>query len=174
MKLIKILKCIRGGHWHSLYYDHLMPKWSKDHCPPFGDYNYACYLLKPHEYVQDVCRKIKWFYQRGTRGYSDRDTWSLDWHLCEYMGNALRELAENVHGVPGFDIGRHPLSENPNDWEFLTIEEWRATILYIADTFDLGRKIQDYDVPGDKMEAAMLRFQHGMRMFTEYFFNLWD
>jgi hypothetical protein len=175
MKGPKVVKCILGGHWHSLYYDHLVPQYLKDHCFPWGSYNMAHDIIKPWEYVGDLYRQLKWFYQRGKRGYAENSVWSIDWYLCSWMGNALRELAENVHGVPGMDVGRHdPLSQNPNDWEFLTLDEWRATILYIAETFDLGHKIQDYDVPGEGMEAAMKRFQHGMRMFTEYFFNLWD
>lgn len=160
-------------HWHNLYFD-LMPKWAKDNAPPLGSYNYAAYFLKPWEYVRDIWLQAKWFYQRGTRGYADNSTWGIDWYLCGWMGNALRELAKNVHGVPAQCIGRHTCSDNPNDCEFFAVEEWQATIRYIADTFDLGRKIQDYDVPGEEMEAAMKRFKHGMTMFNEYFFNLWD
>lgn len=158
-------------HWHNLYYD-IMPKWAKDNAPPLGSYNYAAYFLKPWAYAHDVWLQAKWFYQRGTRGYADNSIWSIDWYLCGFMGKALRELADQVHGVPIIDTGR--VIADPNDCDCLTMEEWKFTILYIAETFDLGRKIQDYDVPGDQMEAAMKRFHHGMAMFSEYFFNLWD
>lgn len=159
-------------HWHNLYYD-AMPKWAKDNAPPLGSYNYAAYFLKPWEYVEDVYLQAKWFYQRGSRGYADNSTWSIDWYLCGWMGKALRELADQVHGVPAQDVRLTP-PEDPNDLWTLSMEEWKATIVYIAETFDLGHKIQDYDVPYEQMEAAMKRFHHGMAMFSEYFFNLWD
>lgn len=130
---------------------------------------------KPWAYFHDLWLQAKWFWQRGTKGYSDRDTWSVDWYLCSFMGNALRELAESKHGVPARCIGRHQCTDNPNDCEFFTVEEWRATILYIAETFDIGHKVQDCDyMKPEEYEWAYKRFKHGMGMFTEYFFNLWD
>ena len=150
-------------------------RWWYKYGPPFGWYNYYGYSTKPWVYFHDLWLQVKWFFQRGARGYADNSTWSIDWYLCGWMGKALRELADNVHGVPCVEIIRDGKpADDPNDAEFMTLEEWQFTIRYIAETFDLGRKIQDYDVPGEKMEAAILRFQHGMRMFTEYFFNLWD
>jgi hypothetical protein len=89
------------------------------------------------------------------------------------MGNALRDLAEQVHGTPIIDTGR--VIEDPNDCDTFTMEEWKATILYIAETFDIGRKIEDFEyITREEYEVAHKRFQHGMRMFSEYFFNLWD
>ena len=32
---------------------------------------------------RDFKNNIKWFIQRGKRGYSDRDLWSFDWYLAE-------------------------------------------------------------------------------------------
>lgn len=157
----------------------IMKEWRKDnwlymYSPPFGDYNYHYYTTHPYEYVGCLFRKLKWFYQRGSRGYADCDVWSLDWHLTSYMGKALRDLAEQVHGVPAIDVRLVP-PEDPNDMWTLTIEEWRETIIYLAETFDLARKVEDYDVSGvEEMERIMKRFHHGMLMFSEYFFNLWD
>lgn len=161
MRLKNLLKQIRAVN--PLY----------NYSPPFGSYNYMFYLLHPWEYVEDLWLAAKWFYQRGSRGYADCDVWGLDWHLTSYMGKALRDLAEQVHGTPILDTGR--VIEDPNDCDTFTIEEWKATILYIAETFDVGRKIQDFEYK-DREEFALAknRFDHGMRMFNEYFFNLWD
>lgn len=147
--------------------------WWYRYSPPFGDYNYWYYMKHPHEYILCLCRNLKYFYQRGTRGYCERDVWSIDWHLTSYMGNALRDLSAQVHGTPIIDTGR--TFDDPNDCDTLTIEEWKATILYIAETFDIGRKIQDFEyMTTEEVQVAMKRFNHGMAMFTEYFFNLWD
>lgn len=148
-------------------------RWWYRYSPPFGSYNYWYYFKHPHKYVEDVYLEMKWFYQRATRGYADRDVWSIDWHLTSYMGNALRDLADQVHGTPIIDTGR--VITDPNDCDTFTIEEWKFTILYIAETFDIGRKIQEYEyTTREEMAVAQKRFEHGMRMFTEYFFSLWD
>lgn len=147
--------------------------WWYRYSPPFGDYNYWYYCRHPHEYFMCLGRNLKWFYQRGTRGYADCDVWGLDWHLVGFMGRALRDLAEQIHGTPIIDTGR--TFTDPNDCDTFTIEEWKATILYIAETFDQARKIQDFEyTTTEEFTAAKVRFDHGMKMFSEYFFNLWD
>ena len=119
-------------------------------------------------------RNLKYFYQRGTHGYCERDVWSIDWHLTSHHGQRITvDLSKQVHGTPIIDTGR--TFDDPNDCDTLTIDEWKATILYIAETFDIGRKIEDFEyIDREEFEKAMKRFQLGMRMFSEYFFNLWD
>lgn len=146
--------------------------WWYRYSPPFGDYNYWYYFRRPLSYFTCLHRNLKWFYQRGKRGYADRDVWSIDWHLSSYMGDALRDLANQVHGTVIIDTGR--TITDFNDIDCLTLEEWQFTIRYIAETFDLARKIQQYDVMDMDMKLAQKRFDHGMRMFSEYFFQLWD
>ena len=160
-------------YWHRLYYD-LMPKFMTAHSlPGIGGYNLAHYLSHPWEIVEDYYREAKWFIQRGSRGYADRDVWSVDYYLTSFMGKALRQLADQVHGTPIIDTGR-PFTDL-NDCDSLTMEEWKATILYIAESFDEARKIEDYDyMTTEDVQRAVKRFNHGMGMFTEYFINLWD
>lgn len=43
---------------------------------------------------------IKWFVQRGVRGYSDRDLWSLDYYLSSVLSKSLIQLADTTHGHP--------------------------------------------------------------------------
>lgn len=150
-----------------------LPGFMYDYAPFDGGYNYAYYLTHPHRFVIDLSNRVKWFWQRGKRGYADCDVWSIDWHLTSYMGNALRQLRDSVHGCPIIDTGREMMGFD--DCDSLTMEEWKFTINYIAETFDLARKIEEYEILGVKdMEAAMKRFHHGMAMFNEYFFSLWD
>jgi hypothetical protein len=143
--------------------------------PPLGSYNYHYYLTHPHRYFIELFDQTKWFIQRGSHGYADCDVWSIDWHLTSYMPKALRDLALQVHGTPIIDTGR-PLDPNdPSDCDTLTIEEWKETIRYIAETFDVARQIEDYDIKDvEDMKRKMKRFHQGMAMFSEYFFNLWD
>jgi hypothetical protein len=43
---------------------------------------------------------IKWFMQRGKRGWADCDVWSLDYYLDGWMPDALRKLKKDKHGIP--------------------------------------------------------------------------
>ena len=161
-------------NWHSLYYDNV-PKVFLKYSPPGGSYNYAYYLIHPWKYFIELFDNAKWFIQRGSRGYADCDVWSIDWHLTEYMPRALRDLRDQVHGTPIIDTGRILDQNDFNDIDTLTIEEWRATLERLAQTFEEARKLQDMQY--DKLEditAARDRVKKGLDMFNEYFFNLWD
>lgn len=67
-------------------------------------------------------RKIKWAYQRAKYGWCDKDLWSLDWTLGNYIASSVNELANRTHGYP------HGLSP----------EEWDRILRRIARNFYLG------------------------------------
>lgn len=58
-------------------------------------------------------RSVRWFIQRGRRGWSARDTWSFDLYICQVLSEGIAWLAEHDHGYPGYD-----------DWD--TPEKWKA------------------------------------------------
>jgi len=41
---------------------------------------------------RDTYLNIKWFIQRGKRGYADCDVWNFDYYLSDVIVNALKEL----------------------------------------------------------------------------------
>lgn len=43
--------------------------------------------------------ELKYAYQRVTRGFSDRDWWSLDNHIAEMLSKALPKYVKDGHGV---------------------------------------------------------------------------
>lgn len=67
-------------------------------------------------------RKIKWAYQRAKYGWCDKDLWSLDWTLGNYIASSVNELANRTHG--------YPYSLSP--------EEWDKILRTIATNFYLG------------------------------------
>lgn len=46
----------------------------------------------------DFPYEIKWFIQRGKRGYSDRDLWSFDLYLAKIINRGAWQLADEIHG----------------------------------------------------------------------------
>lgn len=50
--------------------------------------------------IKMVFNEIKYFIQRGIRGYSDRDVWGLDNYLNEVLSTALLQLNKDRNGCP--------------------------------------------------------------------------
>ena len=45
-------------------------------------------------YIRYIPKRIRNFYQRGTRGYSDSDVPNLDWYLARVISKSLLDLIE--------------------------------------------------------------------------------
>ena len=101
-----------------------------------------------------IPKEIKWFYQRGRRGFSDRDVWSFDYYLADVISKGCRQLFEISHGYP-FD---------------LTEEKWKA----ILDT--LSNEFADYVKMKDNADSK--EFNKKMTtlfaLFRKHFSHLWD
>ena len=53
-------------------------------------------------WVWDIPREIKYFWQRGVRGFSERDVWCLSDHLAEIIAKGTKELSKEVQTkMPG-------------------------------------------------------------------------
>ena len=102
-------------------------------------------------------RRIKWFFQKITKGYSDADLWCLNYHLAKLINKRLK----------AFRVGQvgHPCN--------LTAEGWREILDEMIWAFDYIIKDDDFGwkPSGDKDEE---RFDNGMKLFCEYFRGLWD
>jgi len=145
-------------YWHKFYFD-LVPKWMTKYSPPLGNYNYAAYLYQPHLYVRDLYLQAKWFVQRGHRGYSDKDTWSIDWYLCTWMSDALAMLKKRKLA--------HPIG--------MSHKAWMAKIDRMINAFRIARKIQNYDYKTTReCQAALKQFRKDFNLVKIHFFSLWD
>lgn len=76
---------------------------------------------------------VKYFIQRGKRGYSDQDIWSFDAYLCSIIPSAIRKLENDNHGCLGdlWDSSR----KNDECWK------WKEILEEIAQGFEAGRTI---------------------------------
>jgi len=80
-------------------------------------------VLNPLKY----CRYVKWFCQRGYRGYADCDHWSADSYLEEVMIGVLTDLRKYGHGYP----------------DDLTPEKWDEILGEIIDGLKAAQDIKD-------------------------------
>lgn len=143
-----ILMNVNLGNWQ-------MFKWLREH----GLFGYNPWYLLRHPWivVHESWLRIKWFCQRGWRGYADCDAWGVCDYLCEWMP----EVIERYMGGPG-----HPCD--------VTYDEWQLILRNMATGFRAGKRISEGDYPREEHEILMARFEHGMALFHKHFWGLWD
>jgi hypothetical protein len=106
-------------------------------------------------------RRLKWFWQRLTRGFADCDMWSLDQHLAQIILPHMKHFrAWNLHGYPA---------------DFDTAEAWYAAV----DEMIWGLEWMLDDDAGmfgyrDTWQEDSERAQRGLELFGKYFMALWD
>lgn len=161
---------------------------------PYTNWRYPFKTI--YEWTVDTPRMIKDFVQRGYRGYSDRDVWSMDWYLAHWMPVAIENLRDNSYGNP---ITMDEWSETEDDHYKI----WCAILTAIADGFRAAYNLQEmsylneykgevtfpgenkWDAFGDwldknreKHDALETEWHDevklGMNLFVEFYLNLWD
>jgi len=108
--------------------------------------------------------KVKWFYQRGKRGYADCDCWSMDSYLCSIIIPMLRQFGEG--GYPGYGAAS-------------TSEKWKKLLGEMVEGFEAARRVIDRDYPDgsewlESTNADIKLFQKKSKLFIRWFFHLWD
>ncbi len=107
------------------------------------------------------------FIQRGKRGWSDRDVWSLDTYLAQVIAESVTKLKETNHGHPG-------------DLEY---EEWLAILDNIVFAFTVLQDVpwlpdvwepRFAEYPFDMPKETYERIKKGQALFIEWFQALWD
>lgn len=117
--------------------------------------------------IKSIPRKIKWFYQRGKRGYADCDLWNFDTYLEKVLSKGLRDFARNSSGYPD---------------SFDTFENWQIQLNNIADLvekfnpdncLDWDKDIDQADWEDADEEAAIAR-EVVFDWFKNNWCSLWD
>lgn len=122
-------------------------------------------------------------WQRCTRGWSDRDLWSLDYTIAKFALPRLKRLKETKHGIPTsmFD---DPSSADEESYK-IAEARWNEIMDKMIWSMDYIANNREYDYYPDpandsderdyyKLEAAEMRFQEGMDLFAKHFRSLWD
>lgn len=131
--------------------------------------------VAPHPIVS-----IKEIYERGRRGYTTSDTWSLDSYLCSWMPEAIAKLRDGSYGHPA-TLCTH---DDPDCSEgYDAAHRWDEILTKIERGFTAAREINDLDYYDPKAtwdenrareEALVAEFNESMDLFKEWFFALWN
>ena len=117
-----------------------------------------------------IPKRIKWFIQRGRRGYSTCDTWDVGEYLFTVLPPMLRQLAKDTHGCP-----REFYDDTPSG-EGIECHLWSKEITRIADDLDRAHALQE-DFSGGYTEHGKEAQALIERAFTDLGKNLnalWD
>jgi len=108
--------------------------------------------------------KIKFWWQRRTRGFDDSELWNLDYTIAKFIGPRLRAYKElNRCGVPRV---------YPSHWsEEATVNWWEHELETIARAFEL---LVEEDVSYSFSEENAEVIKKGLKLFAKRFNHLWD
>jgi hypothetical protein len=182
--------------WEEMRDKRLHPTW-KDRLADI--FYWPFYRLVKYHNPFRYCREVKWFLQRGKRGWADCDVWGLDDYLAGWLPDALKQLSEDTHGYPA------SLCDEENDPSGdAGFAEWREILAQIAEGFRAHKRMgcglyeeqlgpyplyrpegvskeawqSVRDTRFEKSQELAKRdevvFQRGMALFTAHWSSLWD
>lgn len=127
------------------------------------------FFVRNYNKIKYKVQDVKYFFQRGKKGYSDLDIWDFSDYLCDVLKNGLRELKEISNGCPH---GVYDASKKDDEcWK------WDEILTEMIEGFEAGSKILGGDAYGmhaDEIKKLEEKFYNGMDLFKKYFFHLWD
>lgn len=120
----------------------LSKEWTEAH--PVLDFLQSFYYEcgRKWEMPGDFIDNVKYFIQRGKKGYSRRDVWGFYYYLTHVMIDGLKDLQSMVHGCPG-GIGNSMAIDIDEESE--GTKEWKRIIGEIIWTFEAIKKVEDHD-----------------------------
>ncbi len=132
---------------------------------------------------------LKRTYQLCTRGWSDKDCWSLDYTIAKFALPRLVRLKEMMHGVPSCMFEPLPEGRYDHDAEQMRIaeEKWNAALDEMIFAMDYIANCREHDYYPKKtwpekttkedyveLHAVEERVQKGLILFGTHFRSLWD
>lgn len=126
----------------------------------------------------DIKNEIHWFFQRGRKGYCDKDIWELNTWFAETFSRMLMELSEKTISYPhGFGdkdyeeiiengINSQAVSEDRGEDEY---HKWKAAIKEAAEQF-AATGGYSYRAPTDEQKENR---DKAFEFVRKYFYDLW-
>lgn len=165
-------------------------------CFTYYPYRWRYYVKKPWEFFEDIWLNLKAAWQRATRGWADRDTWNLDYHLLDILPEMIDYLREHTHGYPGGHQG-FPTYESWQDFlqneiviplqnareeQTTQINEYEEEYFNLSSPSGRFLNTRSDDEVREKWlareqeisEWRQQELERGLQNLATVFFNLWD
>ena len=128
------------------------------------NYNFTYYLTHPWEIFDELYREVKYFLQRGWRGYADCDIWNFDHYLSRLLADGLKILASG--------------NSYPGQKKFDTAKKWEDALKLNSKRF---QDYIDYEETGweddedfSKLKKVYKEREKAIKFVGKWFGNLWD
>lgn len=118
--------------------------------PPIGDKTMFRFVKKMIRRRREAC----FLWQKITRGWTDKETWSLDYSLAQYIAPRLKRFKELNNGFP---YG-------------LSSEEWDGILDKMIFAFEFLGSEERWD---NNNKDEWKDVQEGIDLFAKYYFDLW-
>jgi len=123
-------------------------------------------------------RQIKWFIQRGRRGYADCDVWDFDAYLISIIVPALKELKKDKMGCPMEFYDEKMKNDECHKWDEMIeeiIQGFEAIEALDCRSFKWFKKDHVYRKEFDKERLDVLtkKYEKGMQLFAKHFMSIW-
>lgn len=105
--------------------------------------------------------EIKWFIQRGRRGYSDRDVWDAHSHICRVSSGMIKELRLICNSYPDSIV------KDEYEWKEKLYRMEKDIMAY-----DYYQKTDVFLISDE--EESLERTKKGLKEMAEVINHLWD
>lgn len=138
------------------------------------------------DFIKNIPREIKWFFQRGIRGYSDKDVWSIDIWFKSIIIPMLEQLKETKQGYP-IDMTEEEWNLTLNNMinyfkectDFYCSEKNEYEDEYMSRIMSTNEYDKSLTNKWLKREEEIDKYKNEMKdkafeLFSKHFYSLWD
>ena len=122
-------------------------------------------VTHPMDAAKQVKRSVDYFIQRGRRGFSDRDLWSMDLYFARVLAEAVGEFRKNTHGYPAYFESSVP-GEGEQEWDAILLRIQEGFQFYVANSDGFDSLVADSE--------SEKRFKEAWDLMGEHYASLWD
>ena len=155
-------------------------RWDKENAKWYNKY-FAIPFQRFIQAIKDFPSEAKWFYQRGSRGWSDRSAWSIDTWLVDNLIPMLERLKNNKHGTPASMFrkkdGVDKDGNSTDEAHRLAEQRWDNVLNEIIYGLKCAKTINDldYDYNDSKRTKQMMKsVKKSFQLIGKHLFSLWD
>ncbi len=160
--------------------EEVFARWDKENAKWYNKY-FAIPFQRFIQAIKDFPSEVKWFYQRGSRGWSDRSAWSIDIWIVDNLIPILKRLKRDSHGIPlsmfrkkdGIDKDGNSTDEA----NLLAQQRWDNVLNEIIYGLKCAKTINDldYDYNDSKRTKQMMKsVEKSFQLIGKHLFSLWD
>ena len=157
--------------------EEVFARWDKENAKWYNKY-FAIPFQRFIQAIKDSPSEVKWFYQRGSRGWSDRSAWSIDTWLVDNLIPMLERLKNNKHGTPASMFrkkdGVDKDGNSTDEAHRLAEQRWDNVLREIIYGLKCAKTIQDYDYKDVEVKKLTKSSKRSFELIGKHLFNLWD